>query len=144
MPSLSLLKRFHSPSAVELDAARAARSSVEDPVQQLLDLGDGWLSLLEYEHESERLANAASINRWQSLRLAEQAAETKPPELLLSLHREVMALLSDAGRAFQLLATGHRFHKTEAVCDGQTLLVASLSSARRVLRSLDEQLGMAD
>jgi hypothetical protein len=46
---------------------------------------------------------------------------------LAGVHRDVLNAVVGAARACQLLANGYRSHKSEAVCDGQALLVETVN-----------------
>jgi hypothetical protein len=75
-----------------------------------------------------RLANVAAVNRWELMRLANEAELLEPPRKLGSVHRDMQEAVIGAARACQLLANGYRFYKSEAVCDGQALLVETVQN----------------
>jgi len=87
---------------------------------------DEWGALREVEADNARLANAAAVNRWELMRLAHDVEQLEPPRSLVNLHRDVHNAVIGCARACQLLANGYRFHKSEAVCDGQALLVETV------------------
>jgi hypothetical protein len=89
--------------------------------------------LREVESDYARLANAAAVNRWELLRMAHDLEQLEQPRSLSSLHREVHNALIGSARACQLLANGYRFHKSEAVCDGQALLVETVDDMGELL-----------
>ena len=49
------------------------------------------------------------------------------------MHRDVHNAMLGCARACQLLANGYRFHKSEAVCDGQALMVETLGDIADLL-----------
>jgi hypothetical protein len=53
-----------------------------------------------------------------------------------AMHRDVQNALVGAARACQLLANGYRFHKSEAVCDGQALLVETVADISELVAQL--------
>ena len=57
--------------------------------------------------------------------------ERERPRIVLSVSRVV-----GCARACQLLANGYRFHKSEAVCDGQALLVETVSDIADLLAQI--------
>jgi hypothetical protein len=50
----------------------------------------------------------------------------RAPRALSDVHRDVVNAVTGCARAFQLLANGYRFHKSEALCDGQALLLEAV------------------
>jgi hypothetical protein len=94
---------------------------------------DAWGSLREIEPDYARLANAAAVNRWRIMRLARTVEQLEPPRSLSNVHREVHNAVIGCARACQLLANGYRFHKSEAVCDGQALLVETVADISELL-----------
>jgi hypothetical protein len=97
-----------------------------------------WVDLSQAERDGERLANAAAVYRWELVRLAPRLGQVVAPKLAAAVHRDLRDLLNRAARGCQLLATGHRSHNTEFVCDGQSLLVESADFFERTVRRLDE------
>ena len=89
---------------------------------------DDWGTLREVESDNARLANAAAVNRWELMRMAREVEQLEPPRSLSSVHRDVHNATVGCARACQLLANGYRFHKSEAVCDGQALLVETVQN----------------
>ena len=71
-------------------------------------------------------------------RLASEAESFEPPRKLANTHRQVQEAIIASARACQLLANGYRFYKSEAVCDGQALLVETVQD----LTALEAQLQM--
>ncbi len=137
----TLLRRLRPPSAEDLAALSRYLAHVREPLARVRANHDGWMDLREYEHELERLANTAAVNRWELLRLAEQLTHVEPPKLAATAHRATLDALAEAARACQLLANGHRFHKSEAACDGQVQLAESVATIERQQRTLDEIAG---
>jgi hypothetical protein len=76
------------------------------------------------------------VYRWELARLAASVEEIVPPTHARRSGREISTAFGDAVRGCQLLATGHRFHKSETVCEGQTLLVESVDHVDKAQRSL--------
>ncbi len=94
---------------------------------------EDWSALREVERDYARLANAAAVNRWELMRMARDANELEPPRSLSNVHRDVQNAVVGCARACQLLANGYRFHKSEAVCDGQALLVETVADIADLL-----------
>jgi len=97
---------------------------------------DDWGTLREVEPDNARLANAAAVNRWELMRMARDAEQLEPPRSLSSVHRDVQNAMVGCARACQLLANGYRFHKSEAVCDGQALLVETVGDIADLLTQI--------
>jgi hypothetical protein len=97
---------------------------------------DDWGSLREVEPDNARLANAAAVNRWELMRLAREIEQLEAPRSLANIHRDVHNAVVGSARACQLLANGYRFHKSEAVCDGQALLVETVSDVADLLSQI--------
>ena len=55
---------------------------------------------------------------------------------MLAIHRDIQNALIGAARGYQLLANGYRFHKSEAVCDGQALLVETAADVSELVAQL--------
>jgi hypothetical protein len=98
---------------------------------------DDWVAMREVEPDNARLANASAVNRWELMRLAKQTERLRPPRSMNGLHRDVQAAVEASARACQLLANGYRFHKSEAVCDGQALLVETVDDLDALLRHVE-------
>jgi hypothetical protein len=99
-------------------------------------LFDDWMAIRELEPDNGRLANTAAVNRWELMRLAQELDTLDPPRSLAGVHREVQSAVVNAARACQLLANGYRFHKSEAVCDGQALLVDTVEEFGELVAQL--------
>jgi hypothetical protein len=95
-----------------------------------------WLSLREIESDNGELANAAAVNRWALMRLARSAEMLEPPRSWAGIHRDVHTAVLGSARACQLLANGYRGHKSEAVCDGQALLLDSVADINALVDQL--------
>jgi hypothetical protein len=117
-------------------AQRIYRSEVEDIVTRVHEMFDGWLRLREYESDNFELANAASVNRWELMRLVKLTERLNPPRSLNTAHRDLQNAVVGAARACQLLANGYRSHKSEAVCDGQALLVETVANLSELVDRL--------
>src|SRR5262249_55060722 len=107
----------------EQQAQRLYRANVAHTALRMGQIFDEWVALREIEPDHVRLANAAAIFRWELLRLARENEGVDAPRALAGLQRDVQNAVIGAARACQLLANGYRFHKSEAVCDGQALLI---------------------
>ena len=70
------------------------------------------------------------------MRLAQEVEALDPPRSLAGVHRDVQNAVINAARACQLLANGYRFHKSEAVCDGQALLVDTVQEFGELVAQL--------
>jgi hypothetical protein len=115
---------------------RLFRAHARDAAARLRGLFEAWEALREIEPDYSRLANAAAVNRWELMRLAHDTQQLQTPRAMAGAHRELHTALGDAARACQLLANGYRFHKSEAVCDGQALLVDTLAALDRLVAQL--------
>jgi hypothetical protein len=131
------LLQWIRPSTVEARRAeRLFRAEALRIASQLRKILDSWSSVREIEPENDRLANAAAVNRWELMRLAQDAEQLQAPRPLSGAHRELCEAVTSSARACQLLANGYRFHKSEAVCDGQALLLDTLASLDRLHQQL--------
>lgn len=138
MPFAALLRHFKPRLTPEqLAEIRAFRTFIAPAVARLVEIRDQWVDLSLYERDETKLANTVAIYRWELARLGNAFHDYQPAPPIQSAHKDLTAAFADASRGCQLLATGHRFHKSETVCDGQTLLVESADTAERVLQSLD-------
>jgi hypothetical protein len=119
-------------------AQRLYLAHVQEIATRVNAVFDEWNTLREVEPDNERLANAAAVNRWELMRMAKAAERLEPPRAVLGIHRDVHNAVVGCARACQLLANGYRSHKSEAVCDGQALMVEVVAE----LNELVEQLQM--
>jgi hypothetical protein len=117
----------------EQRAKRLYLAQVQHMVGRLRAMFDDWGTLREVEPDNARLANAAAVNRWELMRLARDMDHLEPPRSLSNLHREIQNAVVGCARACQLLANGYRFHKSEAVCDGQALMVETVDDVADLL-----------
>lgn len=140
MPLSSLLRRFRSLGPDERAELAAYRARLEELLPRLRAIRIEWIEQSRDEPSGERLANAASVYRWEVSKLGQQLDEIGVPRSGEHVHRDFQAVFADAARACQLLATGSRFHKSEAVCDGQTLLVEATDGAERLVGELNRLL----
>ena len=97
---------------------------------------DDWLSLREIESDNGELANAAAVSRWELMRLARTAEGLDAPRSWAGIHKDVHNAVLGSARACQLLANGYRGHKSEAVCDGQALLLDSVADINALVDQL--------
>jgi len=122
----SILQLIRPQTLQELRAQRLYRTEVQQIATRVQTTFDEWVRMREIEPDNMRLANAAAVNRWELMRLASEAEQLEPPRKLAGVHRGVREAVIAAARACQLLANGYRFYKSEAVCDGQALLVETV------------------
>jgi hypothetical protein len=120
----------------EQRAIRGYRAQVQQMADRLQAIFDEWGALREVEPDNSRLANAAAVNRWELMRMARAADQLEPPRALSNLHRDVQNAVVGCARACQLLANGYRFHKSDAVCDGQALLVETVTDIADLLAQI--------
>jgi hypothetical protein len=111
----------------EQRAQRVYRAEAERIAGRLRGVLAAWMELREIEPDYARLANASAVNRWELMRLAKKAEQLQPPKSLAGVQRDLQNAVVGSARACQLLANGYRFHKSEAVCDGQALLVETVA-----------------
>ncbi len=117
-------------------AVHIYRLEAEDVASRIQEIFDSWLVLREHESNNFELANAAAVNRWELMRLARSTELLSPPRSLNGAHRELHTAVVGAARACQLLANGYRGHKSEAVCDGQALLVETVAEVSELIDQL--------
>jgi hypothetical protein len=122
----NFLQLLRPQTAQERHALRLYRVEVQQMSSRLRHILDEWLALREVVSDYVQLANAAAVNRWELMRLVKAAEALEAPRSVTNLHRDVHNDLVGAARACQLLANGYRFHKSEAICDGQAMLVETV------------------
>ena len=122
------LQRLRPHSLHEERAERTYRARAQQLVSRVRAVFDDWIAVREVEPDNSRLANTAAVNRWELMRLVTEVEALEPPRSLTALHREVVNAVSGAARAYQLLASGYRSHKSVAVCDGQALLLDTVNA----------------
>ena len=137
---LTLNRLFHRPPAPS-DAELAAYAEVVEPVLERAErLYGQWLEQTALFVDSEKLANAAAIHRWQVATMKQAVEAVTPPPALASAHAALIDALQAASRAAQLLSSGSRFHNAGALCDGHTMLEAArrqrLAAEREIRRLL--------
>jgi hypothetical protein len=132
----TFLQLLRPHSITEQRDQRAYRTQVEHVAGRLRSVFDDWLSLREIESDYAELANAAAVNRWELMRLARDVDELDPPRSLTSVHRDVQNAVVGSARAYQLLANGYRFHKSEVLCDGQAMLVETVADISDLIAQL--------
>ena len=108
-------------------AERLYRARAQQLASRVRAVFDDWVAVREVEPDNSRLANTAAVNRWELMRLVSEVEDLEPPRSLAGVHRDVLNAVIGAARACQLLANGYRSHKSEAVCDGQALLVETVN-----------------
>ena len=133
-----LFNRPPDPSDAELAAYAAIVEPILDRAERLYGQ---WFEQAALFVNSEKLANAAAIHRWQIATMKQAVERATPPPALASAHAELIRALQVASRAAQLLSRGSRFHNASAVCDGHTLLEEArqqrLAAERQIRRLLD-------
>jgi len=117
----------------EQRAKRLYHAQVQHMADRVRAIFDTWGTLREVQPDNARLANAAAVNRWELMRMAREVEQLEPPRSLANVHRDVHNAMLGCARACQLLANGYRFHKSEAVCDGQALMVETLGDIADLL-----------
>jgi len=122
----SILHLLRPQTLQERRAQRVYQTQVQEIASRIRVAFDDWVRMREIEPDNTRLANAAAVNRWELMRLASEAELLEPPRKLANVHRDVLDAVVAAARACQLLANGYRSHKSEAVCDGQAMLLESV------------------
>ena len=137
MALATFLQLLRSNSLQERRAQRLYRTEVLQIAARVQGIFDDWLLLREVEPDNAQLANAAAVNRWELMRLLKSAEALEPPRSLAGIHRDVHNALVGSARACQLLANGYRVYKSEAVCDGQALLVETLADINALVSQLE-------
>jgi hypothetical protein len=132
----TFLQLLRPPSLEEQRAQRLYRAEAERISNRLRVIFDNWLSLREVESDNFQLANAAAVYRWEVMRILKETERLEPSRSMSAMHRDVQNALVGAARACQLLANGYRFHKSEAVCDGQALLVETVADISELVAQL--------
>jgi hypothetical protein len=132
----TFLQLLRPQSLQEQRAQRLYAAQIQQLAARLRAIFDDWGVLREIEPDNGRLANAAAVNRWELMRLAEEVERFDPPRSLFNVQRNVQSAIIGAARACQLLANGYRFHKSEAVCDGQALLVETVQDMHHLVEQL--------
>jgi hypothetical protein len=117
-------------------AQRLYGALAQDTAARLQHAFETWVELREIEPDYARLANAAAVNRWELMRLAREVEQFEVPRSLVSAHRNVLNRVLGAARACQLLANGYRFHKSEAICDGQAMLLDTVKDLGELVAGL--------
>ena len=120
----------------EQRAQRLYAVRVQEIAARVCSVFDEWSTLREVEPDNERLANAAAVNRWELMRLSKEAERLSAPRSMLSTQRDLHNAVLGAARACQLLANGYRSHKSEAVCDGQALLVEVVADVNALVEQV--------
>ena len=135
-----LFQRPPAPSDEELVSYVASIRPALDRAERLYEQWFEHVALLD---DSEKLANVAAIHRWEVATMGQALAGVTPPPIFARPHAEIVASLTMASRAAQLLSNGSRFHTANAVCDGQTLLEASrrrrLTATQTIRRVLEQR-----
>ena len=138
MAIAELLQFFRPHRDDQQHTARVYRAHVEAIGQRVREIFDAWVAQREVEPDYARLANSAAVHRWQLMRLGKRAERLHPPRVFNRAHTDLLAVVTDSARACQLLANGYRFHKSEAICDGQALLVEAVQELDGLMRGVAE------
>ena len=133
----ALLKRIGSPKRADAHVLGTYRARILAAAEHLRRACEAWDGLRQIEPDNARLANTAAVNRWELVRLLRQLERLHVPSMLTKLHNELSDALNDAARAWQLLANGYRSHKSQAVCDGQALLVEAAAAVQLLSQELE-------
>ena len=127
-----LLRGNRSPSAALLPYILQVRPSAELAERSY----HAWLTRIQDLPDSQVLANAASVQRWEVASMAEALASIVPPREVFRLHHQLIDAMRDFARAFQLLSAGYRATTYATVCDGQALLTEAHTSLRLIAEQL--------
>jgi hypothetical protein len=119
--------------------ARVYRAHVQAIGERVREIFDAWAAQREIERDYARLANSAAVHRWELMRLGKRAERLHPPRIFNRAHTDLEAVVTDCARACQLLANGYRFHKSEAICDGQALFLDTLQELDTLVRAVEER-----
>ena len=140
-----LVRRRPAPPPDVLDPYAAAVLHLADRAEALYH---AWFEHTALVSDSEKLANAAAIHRWEAATLARKLEQIAPPAELAHDHGRLLGAVELARRAAQLLSSGSRYHNANAVCEGQMLLTESRARRLKALallrRFLAERLPSAD
>ena len=129
----TFLQLIRPQSIEERRAQRLYRANAQRIVSRVRAVFDAWVALREDEPDYARLANANAVNRWELMRLVEDAEQLQPTRALVGNRRELLNAVVGSARACQLLANGYRSHKSEAVCDGQALFLETVHDLEQLL-----------
>jgi hypothetical protein len=136
-----LFRSFRRPNEREMEAARPYRAALLPALARLQEISKTWVDFSILEDDTERLGNSAAVYRWELARLSNYVSELAAPDQASHVAKEASFVLENATRGCQLLATGHRFHKSETVCEGQTLLVEAADAVDKLTREIDRLAG---
>jgi hypothetical protein len=136
-PLTSLLGRMRPQSDSRQQLERAYREQVVRVAQRVRAVFEAWADMRQIEPDYALLANAAAVQRWELMRLAQEVEAYSPPRGFSGAQRDLLERTVEAARACQLLANGYRSHKSEAICDGQALFVDTLASLERMAKQMD-------
>ena len=139
MAIASFLQLLRPQTLEDQRALRVYRGHVEAISTRVRDVYDSWNVAREIEPDYMRLANTAAVNRWELMRLAKQAERLHAPRMLGGTHKDLLAAVVASARACQLLANGYRFHKSDAICDGQAMLVETKQALEDILLHVDSR-----
>ena len=128
-----LVRRRPPPPADLLDPYADAVLPLADRAETLYHQ---WFEHTALVSDSEKLANAAAIHRWESATLARRLERVNPPTELEGDHARLVEAIQLASRASQLLSSGSRYHNANALCEGQMLLTESRTRRLKALALL--------
>ena len=119
----------HAASRSNANSGCTASTRSTSPAACARSLTPGWQSA------SSTSPKSISSGKFTG-RAAQEVEALDPPRSLAGVHRDVQNAVISAARACQLLANGYRFHKSEAVCDGQALLVDTVQEFGELVAQL--------
>lgn len=128
-----LVRRQPAPPAEVLDPYAASVLPLVDRAEALFHQ---WFEYTALVADSEKLANAAAIHRWEAATMARSLERITPPAELVHDHARLVAAIHLASRASQLLSSGSRYHNANALCEGQMLLTESRTRRLKALALL--------
>jgi hypothetical protein len=135
----SFLQLLRPQSLDQQHTMRVYRAHVQAIGERVREVFDGWVAQREIEPDYARLANAAAVNRWELMRLKKRADRLHPPRGLSRTHEDLLTAVTASARACQLLANGYRFHKSDAICDGQALFVETLDELTLLVSEVESR-----
>jgi len=129
----TFLQLLRPQSLDQQHTTRVYRAHVQAIGERVREIFDAWVAQREIEPDYVRLANTSAVNRWELMRLKKRAQRLHPPRSLGRTHDDLLTAVTASARACQLLANGYRFHKSEAICDGQALFVETIDELTELM-----------
>jgi hypothetical protein len=87
-------------------------------IEGAAEVGRRFAARIHGIEDSQPLANAASICRWELLVLRERVLELSAGPKLRGLQTEIVRHLDEAAAAARILSSGYRFHSLDRICAG--------------------------